>query len=88
MNFFLWATFLILKVLVLYHDATGDERVEEVVRKALKALDRHIDRTTLLGWGICAGLKALLLYGGCMSAPGRRGCWTLLQNSMRKDLIG
>jgi hypothetical protein len=46
-----WAMFLLLKVLVLYHEATGEERIEEVVRKALKALDRHIDRAPLFDWG-------------------------------------
>ncbi|HHV97196.1 MAG TPA: hypothetical protein GXX37_12130 [Clostridiaceae bacterium] len=46
----LWAFFLILKVLVLYHDATEDERIEGVIRKALLYLDRNIDRQTLYGW--------------------------------------
>jgi len=46
----LWAFFLILKVLVLYHDATEDERIEDVIRRALLYLDRHIDTVTLCGW--------------------------------------
>ncbi|NJD03124.1 MAG: hypothetical protein FIA99_11150 [Ruminiclostridium sp.] len=46
-----WALLLILKVLVLYHDATRDSRIEEVVRKALLALERHIDMSTLFNWG-------------------------------------
>ncbi|MDO8685432.1 MAG: glycoside hydrolase family 127 protein [Clostridiales bacterium] len=46
-----WALFLILKVLVLYHDAAGDSRIEEVVRKALLGLERHIDGSTLFSWG-------------------------------------
>lgn len=56
----LWAMFLILKVLVLYHDAAGDQRVEEVVRKALLALDRHIDRTTLFGWAHMRWFESLI----------------------------
>jgi len=56
----LWAMFLILKVLVLYHDAIGDQRVEEVVRKALLALDRHIDRTTLFGWAQTRWFESLI----------------------------
>lgn len=46
----MWALFLILKVLVVYHEATGDERIEAVVHKALVALDKHIDNITLFGW--------------------------------------
>ncbi|MBR3714919.1 MAG: glycoside hydrolase family 127 protein [Clostridia bacterium] len=32
----MWALFLILKVLILYYDCSGDERVEEAVCRALK----------------------------------------------------
>ena len=46
----MWALFLILKVLVLYHDVTQDPRIEPAVYKALKNLDRHIDGNTLSGW--------------------------------------
>jgi uncharacterized protein len=46
----MWALFLLLKVFVVYHDATGDERIEGVVSKALKALDKHIDHCTLFNW--------------------------------------
>ncbi|NLX69712.1 MAG: hypothetical protein GX024_02240 [Clostridiales bacterium] len=56
----LWALFLILKVLVVYHDVTGDPRVEDVVRKALISLDRHIDRTTLFGWGQTRWFESLI----------------------------
>ena len=45
-----WACFLILKVLTVWHDATGDERVYGVVYRALKNLDRHIDVFTLFDW--------------------------------------
>lgn len=46
-----WAMFLVLKVLVGWADATGDVRVEDVIYRALWALDRHIDKHTLFDWG-------------------------------------
>lgn len=46
-----WALFLILKVLVVYYDAAKEERIEEVIRRALQALDKHIDYHTLYNWG-------------------------------------
>ncbi|MDO4275553.1 MAG: glycoside hydrolase family 127 protein [Eubacteriales bacterium] len=45
-----WSLFLILKVLILYDSAADDSRIETVVYKALKNLDRHIDIHTLSGW--------------------------------------
>lgn len=45
-----WAYLLILKVLVVYHRATGDDRIEEPIRRALRCLDRHVDGHTLFGW--------------------------------------
>ncbi|NLO82837.1 MAG: hypothetical protein GX094_07255 [Clostridiales bacterium] len=56
----LWALFLMLKVLVVYYEATCDERVEEVVRKALRSLDRHIDGTTLFDWGQTRWFESLI----------------------------
>lgn len=56
----LWALFLILKVLVVYYDATGDERIEGVLHKALKALDKHIDYTTLFNWGHTRWFESLI----------------------------
>jgi hypothetical protein len=56
----LWAMFLILKVLVVYHDATEDERIEEAIRKALLAVDRHLDGTTLFGWGQMRWFESLI----------------------------
>jgi len=46
----MWALFLILKVLVVYYECSRDERVEEVIYKATKNFDRHIDSHTLFGW--------------------------------------
>jgi hypothetical protein len=47
----LWGQLLALKVLVQYHDATGDVRVVEAVEKCLRRLDRHIDTAPLFNWG-------------------------------------
>lgn len=63
----MWALFLILKVLVVWHDATGDDRVEGAVSRALRNLDRHIDSWTLFGWAQTRWYEALVaiywLYG-------------------------
>ncbi len=45
-----WSTFLLLKVLVTYADYSGDERIEEVVDKALKHLYRAVNGKTLRDW--------------------------------------
>ncbi len=45
-----WGLFLILKVLVVWEDATGDPRIEKAVYRALECLDKHIDYTTLFDW--------------------------------------
>jgi hypothetical protein len=47
----LWAILLANKVLVQYHDATGDPRVLEAVTKSLRALAQGLDRTPLYNWG-------------------------------------
>lgn len=47
----IWSQALALKMLVAYHDATGDERVYSCVKKALRMLDRHIDTKPLSHWG-------------------------------------
>ena len=47
----LWSQALALKVLVGYHDATADERVPGCVKRALRMLDRHVDRNPLSHWG-------------------------------------
>jgi hypothetical protein len=46
-----WSQALALKMLVVYHDATGDERIPGCVERALRLLDRHIDRSPLSRWG-------------------------------------
>ena len=47
----LWAILLANKVLVQYHEATGDARVFDAVVKSLRALAAGLDRTPLYGWG-------------------------------------
>jgi hypothetical protein len=47
----LWAILLANKVLVQYHEATGDSKVLEAVLRNLKAVNEALDRTPLFGWG-------------------------------------
>jgi len=47
----LWAILLVNKALVQYHEATGDARVLEAVRKSLQALASGLSRTPLFDWG-------------------------------------
>ena len=47
----LWSQALALKMLVVYHDATGDDRIPACVEGALRMLDRHIDHHPLSLWG-------------------------------------
>ena len=56
----LWALFLILKVLTVWADATGDQRIPQVVSDALLALDRHIDRHTLFDWAATRWYECLI----------------------------
>ena len=56
----LWALFLMLKVLVGYYNATLDDRTQKVVRKALMALDRHIDGNVLFNWGQTRWFESLI----------------------------
>ena len=46
-----WSLALALKMLVVYHDATGDDRIPGVVERALRGLDRKLDRFPLIRWG-------------------------------------
>ncbi len=55
-----WAYFLILKVLTVYHHATGDSRIEEAVYRAFSALDLHINSATLFDWAQTRWFEALL----------------------------
>lgn len=55
-----WSQFLALKMLVVYHDATGDDRIPGVVEKALRMLDRRIDRHPLSQWGQFRWFESLI----------------------------
>ncbi|MGD0783659.1 MAG: beta-L-arabinofuranosidase domain-containing protein, partial [Candidatus Aminicenantales bacterium] len=47
----MWAILLANKMLVQYHEATGDERVLKAVGKSLRAMLEGLDRTPLYDWG-------------------------------------
>ncbi|HTU99332.1 MAG TPA: beta-L-arabinofuranosidase domain-containing protein [Luteitalea sp.] len=47
----MWGILLANKVLAQYHEATGDARVLESVKKSLRAMDAGLDRTPLYDWG-------------------------------------
>jgi len=47
----LWSQALALKMLVVYHDAAGDERVQACVTRALRCLDHTIGPRPLARWG-------------------------------------
>lgn len=47
----LWSILLVNKVLVQYHEATGDAQALRAVVRNLKALNESLDRSPLFGWG-------------------------------------
>ena len=55
-----WAVFLICKVLVLYHDCSGDERIPLAVYRVLHNLHCHLKRTTLFNWGAARWFECLI----------------------------
>lgn len=66
----MWALYLICKVLVLYHDCSGDNRIEEVVYKALKNLDTHIERHTIFNWAASRWYECLIpIFWLCERRP-------------------
>ncbi len=56
----LWAQLLALKVLVQYADATGDVRATAALERALRCIDRVIDRAPLFNWGQFRWFEALI----------------------------
>jgi hypothetical protein len=56
----LWAIFLVLKPLIQYHEATGDDRIPDVVEKTLRWVEGHIDRRPLFNWGKFRWFESLL----------------------------
>ncbi len=47
----MWAVLLALKVLCVYHDASGDERALDAAERALAMLGRHTEDVPLFDWG-------------------------------------
>jgi hypothetical protein len=56
----LWAVFLVLKPLIQYFGATGDERVPEAVRRCLRWVEGHIDARPLFNWGKFRWFESLI----------------------------
>jgi hypothetical protein len=71
----LWSQALALKMLTVYYDATHDARIPGVVEKALRMLDRHIDRHPLSGWGQFRWFEALVAIWWLYERTG--GPWLL-----------
>ena len=59
-NYDTWAVLLITKVLCLYADCSGDERITEVVGKCLKNFDEHLNKHTLRDWGAARWYEGLI----------------------------
>lgn len=56
----MWALFLIDKVLMLYYDCSGDERIPRVVYNSLKNLAGHIKTCPLMNWGKTRWFECLI----------------------------
>lgn len=56
----MWAYFLICKVLALYADCSGDERIEGVLTAALRRASRHTELNTLFNWGAARWFECLI----------------------------
>lgn len=59
-NYDLWAVSLILKVLTVYADCSGDERIPEVLEKCLKQFDTFLNSNTLKNWGAARWFECLI----------------------------
>lgn len=56
----MWAMFLLCKVLVVYYECTGDDRIEEVIYKVLKQYSVHSRNVTLFFWGHARWFECLI----------------------------
>jgi hypothetical protein len=56
----MWAYFLVCKVLALYADCSGDERVEGTLNLALRCAAKHIETNTLFNWGAARWFECLI----------------------------
>lgn len=59
-NYDTWAVLLILKVLTVYADCSGDDRIQNVVKLCLKNFDKHLDYFTLRNWGAARWFEGLI----------------------------
>lgn len=57
----IWAQFLILKVLLQYHEITGDGRALAAIEKGLRMIDALIDFVPLFDWGQARWFEALIV---------------------------
>lgn len=68
-NYDVWAVLLISKVLVVYADCSGDERIEGVLKKCLMQFSKHLNASTLRCWGAARWFEGLIaifwLYERC-----------------------
>ena len=55
-----WALFLIAKVMTVYADLSGDERIVPALYRALRQFDAHIDRATLFNWSAARWYECLI----------------------------
>ena len=55
-----WAVLLLAKVLANYCEATGDDRAEAALYRALKHFSIHINGTTLHNWGAARWFEGLI----------------------------
>ncbi len=55
-----WPTFLICKVLVVYYECSGDARIEDAVRRALRNLMLHIRGNTIFNWAAARWFEGLI----------------------------
>ena len=56
----IWSLFLILKVLTVYADCSGDERIEESVYRGLAFLDKYIDQNTVFNWAAARWFECII----------------------------
>jgi len=59
-RFDIWPQYLAVKMLIQVHEATGDERVIDAVRRNLLWIDRAIDAGPLNRWGMFRWFEALI----------------------------
>lgn len=56
----MWALFLIDKVLMLYYDCSGDDRVPSAVYRSLKNLKSHIEQYPVFAWAHARWFECLI----------------------------